>query len=84
MERPFMNRLVWVVQGLLALVFLATGGMKLTLPIAELTKQVPMPGWFLRFIGAAELLGAIGLVLPGALRMKRALTPLAAVCLLPG
>jgi hypothetical protein len=52
--------------------------MKLVLPVEEMTKQMPMPGWFLRFIGVAEVLGAIGLILPGLLRIRPGLTPLAA------
>jgi hypothetical protein len=37
-----------------------------------------MPGWFLRFIGVAELLGGLGLILPSLLRIRPGLTPLAA------
>jgi len=37
-----------------------------------------LPGLFLRFLGVAEVLGAIGLILPGLLRIRPALTPLAA------
>jgi uncharacterized membrane protein YphA (DoxX/SURF4 family) len=75
-----MNRALWLVQGVLALLFLFAGGMKLVLPIEEMTKQmpVPLPGAFLRFIGVAEVLGALGLLLPGLLRIKPGLTPLAA------
>ena len=75
-----MNYVLWIVQGLLALLFLFAGGMKLVLPIEEMTRQaqVPLPGLFLRFIGVCEGLGAIGLVLPGLLRLWRGLTPLAA------
>jgi uncharacterized membrane protein YphA (DoxX/SURF4 family) len=40
--------------------------------------KVPLPGPFLHFIGVCEILGAIGLVLPGALRIRPGLTPLAA------
>jgi uncharacterized membrane protein YphA (DoxX/SURF4 family) len=69
---------LWIVQGLLALVFLFAGGMKLILPIEEMTKQTPLPGLFLRFIGVAEVLGAVGLILPGLLRIRPGLTPLAA------
>jgi uncharacterized membrane protein len=43
-----------------------------------MTKQMPMNGLFLRFIGVAEVLGAAGLILPWALRIRRELTPLAA------
>lgn len=57
--------------------------MKLILPISEMTKQMELPGVFLRFLGVAEILGGLGLILPGALRIKTFLTPLAAACLLP-
>ena len=70
---------LWIVQGLLALIFLFAGGMKLILPIEEMTKDVPLPGPFLRFIGVAEMLGALGLILPGLLRIRPGLTPLAAL-----
>ena len=69
---------LWTVQMLLALLFLFAGGMKLILPIEEMTREVPMPGPFLRFIGVAEVLGALGLILPGLLRIQPGLTPLAA------
>ncbi|HSM85296.1 MAG TPA: DoxX family protein [Candidatus Limnocylindrales bacterium] len=72
------NNLLWTVQTLLALLFLFGGGMKLILPIEAMTKEVHLPGWFLRFIGVSEVLGALGLVLPWLLNIKRALTPLAA------
>jgi uncharacterized membrane protein YphA (DoxX/SURF4 family) len=73
-----MTYALWIIQGLLALLFLFAGGMKLVLPIEEMTKQMPMPGPFLRFIGVAEILGALGLILPGLLRIRPGLTPLAA------
>jgi hypothetical protein len=38
-----------------------------------------LPGWFLRFIGVCEVLGGVGLILPGLLRIRPGLTPLAAV-----
>ncbi len=73
-----MNYVLWIVQGLLALLFLFAGGMKLVLPLEKLTGPVPLPGLFVRFIGVAEVLGALGLVLPGLLRIRPGLTPLAA------
>jgi hypothetical protein len=73
-----MTHALWIVQGLLALLFLFAGGVKLVLPIEEMTKELPLPGSFLRFIGVAEVLGAIGLILPGLLRIRPGLTPLAA------
>ena len=73
-----MNYALWIVQALLALLFLFAGGMKLVLPIEEMTKQMPMPGLFLRFIGVCEVLGALGLILPWLLGIRPGLTPLAA------
>jgi uncharacterized membrane protein YphA (DoxX/SURF4 family) len=73
-----MNRLLWVVQTLLALLFLFAGGTKLTMSAAELTGQSPLPALFLRFIGVVEILGGLGLILPGMLRIRTALTSLAA------
>ena len=74
-----MNIALWIIQGLLALLFIFAGGMKLVLPIEEMTKDIALPGLFLRFIGVAEVLGAVGLILPGLLRIHAELTPLAAV-----
>jgi len=73
-----MGRGMWILQGLLALLFLFAGGMKLVLPIEEMTKQIPLPGAFLRFIGVAETLGGFGLILPGLTGIRPGLTPLAA------
>ena len=73
-----MNYVLWFVQGLLALIFLFTGGTKLVLPLEVLTEQTPLPGAFVRFLGVAEELGAIGLILPGLLGIRPGLTPLAA------
>jgi DoxX-like family len=69
---------LWIVQGLLAALFLFAGGMKLVMPIAALTAQTPMPGVLIRFIGVLEVAGALGLVLPALLRLHPNLTPLAA------
>ncbi len=73
-----MNIALWIVQGLLAALFLWAGGFKLVAPVEEMTKQLPLPGLFLRFIALCEVLGAIGLILPGLLRIRPGLTALAA------
>ena len=73
-----MNKLLWVVQALLALLFLFAGGVKLVMSAVDLTAQTPLPAAFLRFIGVMEILGGVGLVLPGILRIRTELTPLAA------
>lgn len=72
------NALLWTIQGLLAALFLFAGGMKLVLPVEAMAGPVALPGPFLRFIGVAEVLGAMGLILPGTLRIQPQLTPVAA------
>jgi hypothetical protein len=71
------NITLWVIQGLLAALFLFAGVMKLILPIEAMAGPVALPGAFLRFIGVVEVLGATGLVLPWLLRIRPELTPLA-------
>ncbi len=71
------NITLWVIQGLLAALFLFAGSMKLILPIEAMAGPVELPGAFLRFIGVVEVLGAVGLVLPWLLRIRPELTPLA-------
>ena len=72
------NALLWTVQGLLAALFLFAGGMKLVTPPEVMAKQSGMPAAFLLFIGVAEVAGALGLILPGAVRVWQHLTSLAA------
>ena len=76
-----MNVALWIVQVLLALLFGFAGATKTFTPIDQLAQQMPwvadQPG-LIRFIGISELLGAIGLILPAASRIKPGLTPLAA------
>jgi uncharacterized membrane protein YphA (DoxX/SURF4 family) len=78
-----MTYVLWIIQALLALLFLFAGGTKLVIPPDVLASmgspnQIPLPGWFVWFIGVCEVLGALGLILPGLLRIKPWLTPLAA------
>ena len=75
-----MTYVLWIVQALLALVFLCAGGMKLVTPLEVLHAQLPLPlpGVFIRFIGVCEVLGAVGLLLPGLTRIRPELTSLAA------
>jgi hypothetical protein len=73
-----MNRGLWIVQGLLAALFLFAGGMKLVMSLEAMKGPVPLPGPFMRFLGVAEVLGAIGLILPELLQIRPGLTPLAA------
>ena len=73
-----MTYVLWIVQGLLALLFMFAGGMKLILPLEKMAGPVELPGSLLRFIGVWEVLGAVGLILPSILRIRPGLTPLAA------
>ncbi len=69
---------LWTVQGLLAAVFLMAGVSKLVMSAQDLTADTWLSAEFIRFIGVCETLGAIGLILPGILRIRRELTPIAA------
>jgi|SRR5215204_6046268 len=80
-----MNIVVWVVTGLLAAVFLMAGAMKLAKSKEQLLKD-PQMAWagdfspgVIKLIGVAEVLGALGLVLPGAFDVATALVPAAAI-----
>jgi len=76
-----MNRLLWSLQGLLAGLFLFTGGVKWVLPIEPMAAQSHLPGAFLHFIATCEILGAVGLILPRRTNILPVLTPIAAACL---
>ncbi len=69
---------LWILQGLLAALFLFAGGFKLAMPLDELARTASMNGMFLKFIGLCEVAGGLGLVLPGLFRVRTGLTPLAA------
>jgi hypothetical protein len=69
---------LWVVQGLLAALFLFAGGFKLVASAEQMQGPPDLPLWFLRFIGVCEVTGALGLLLPGIFRIRTGLTPLAA------
>jgi uncharacterized membrane protein YphA (DoxX/SURF4 family) len=73
-----LNASLWTAQTLLALLFLFAGIMKFVIPAAELAKQSPLPVAFIHFIGICEVLGGLGLILPGLTHVRTALTPLAA------
>ena len=82
-----MNIVLWIIQILLTLLFLFAGGTKLFMSEAALKQMAPpnsivLPILLLRFIGLCEVLGALGLILPGITRIRRGLTPLAACGLL--
>ena len=76
-----MNVILWILQVLLALLFIFAGVMKFVMSVEEMNAEAPvvMPGLFLHFIGLAEVLGGLGLILPSLLKIKPGLTPLAAL-----
>ena len=73
-----MNIVLWTVQIILTLLFLFAGGAKLAMSMDALAKAVPLPATFMKFIAICEVLGALGLLLPGLTGIATYLTPLAA------
>ena len=78
-----MNKLLWTLQILLAIAFLAHGIMMIA-PPPEIALQMDkfLPRWFQLFLGVAEVLAAIGLTVPGFTRIQPRLVPAAAVGLI--
>ena len=79
-----MNIALWIVQGLLAALFLLTGVMKLIMPIDKLKEKATWvkdtgPG-AVRLLGFVEVLGAFGIILPYATGIAPILTPITALC----
>ncbi len=75
-----MNILLWIIQILLALLFMFAGVSKFLMPAEEMAQNMPafLSINFIYFVGVCEVLGSLGLVLPWALKIKPGLTPLAA------
>ena len=80
-----MNIVLWIIQGLAAAAFLMVGGMKVSQPHDKLAKNMSWVNSFtpaqVRLIGTAEILGALGLILPGVTGILPILTPIAAAAL---
>ena len=81
-----MNTALWIVQIVLALVFVITGGLKLVLPSDKIAERMGsekgLPPTAMRIIGLLEVLGAIGVILPAWTGILPWLTPLAAAGLM--
>ena len=82
MSRKTSNRLLWTGQFLLAALFLFAGSMKFILPADKMQGPISFPIGFIHFIGACEIAGGLGLILPGLLRIAPQLTTFAAAGLL--
>jgi hypothetical protein len=81
-----MNLALWIVAGLLAFAYLMSGGSKMLVPREKMAKKMRGAEWVMDFspgalkaIGAVEVLGAIGLILPALLGIAPILVPLAAI-----
>ena len=74
---------LWIAQGLLVVMFIMAGAMKLSQPIETLTESLPwvtsVPNLLVKFIGLSEFLGALGLLVPSIFRFKPFLTVWAAI-----
>jgi uncharacterized membrane protein YphA (DoxX/SURF4 family) len=85
MKELMMNLTLWIIAGLLAVVYLAAGIGKLIVPKEKLA-AISGAGWveefsagFVKALGAVEILGAVGLILPALLDIAPVLVPLAAL-----
>jgi uncharacterized membrane protein YphA (DoxX/SURF4 family) len=78
-QRKVTSGALWTAQILLAALFLFAGAMKFLMPIEKMQQPVALPAAFIYFIAVAEIAGALGLILPGLLRIRGELTPVAAV-----
>ncbi|MBV8994767.1 MAG: DoxX family protein [Pseudonocardiales bacterium] len=79
-----MNTAVWICQAVMAALFLASGSAKISMPRDRLlatgqTGITPFPMPVVRATAVAELLAAVGLIVPWASGVVPMLTPLAAV-----
>ena len=86
MKELMMNLTLWIIAGLLAVAYLAGGGGKLIMPKKKIAAIGPSARWVEDFsagsvkaIGALEVLGAVGLILPAATGIAPVLVPLAAL-----
>jgi uncharacterized membrane protein len=81
-DESTMDVTLWIIQGLLAVAFLGAGTMKAVKPMEQLLARMPwtedVSPATVRLIGVAELIGAIGLIVPSATDLAVWLTPLAA------
>jgi uncharacterized membrane protein YphA (DoxX/SURF4 family) len=78
-----MNIILWVLQVLLAALFLWHGMLFLNPPpelVEIMNKEFAL--WFRMFLGTAEVLAAVGLIVPGVTRILPSLIPMTAVCLM--
>ncbi|MFN8287458.1 MAG: DoxX family protein [Chitinophagales bacterium] len=77
-----MNIVLWILQGLLGVMFTMAGVFKATSPIEKMSEKMPwvkdFPAAVVRFIGVTQFLAGLGLILPWLTGIAPILTPLAA------
>ncbi|MFD4325149.1 DoxX family protein [Nocardioides sp. NPDC058538] len=80
-----MNIALWIVAGVFGIAYVAGGIVKLTMPYEKYTAKTHWPEDFtpgkVKFMGAVETLGGLGLILPGLLDIAPVLVPVAASCM---
>lgn len=85
MNNKGLNIGLWVAQALVGALMLMGGFMKLTTPIAELSKMMAWTGDFpemiVRGLALLDIAGGVGIILPSLLKIKPNLTPLSAICI---
>jgi len=80
-----MNLALWIVQGLLAFAMIAAGAFKVATPRLKLAEKMHWAQTWsdanVKLLGLAEVLGGIGLIVPGLTGILPVLTPVASICL---
>jgi hypothetical protein len=84
-DHQAVNIALWIVQALLALVYLAAGGLKIVRPREQLVASGNFE-WMkdssdagVKAVGLVEILGALGVILPWLTGIASILTPIAAI-----
>jgi hypothetical protein len=80
-----MNLALWIVQGLVAFAMVAAGALKIVKPRLALVEKFKWAATWtdarVKLLGLAEVLGGVGLIVPGLTGILPVLTPVAAICL---
>lgn len=75
------NKILWIFQAILAILFMFAAINKLVADPVQLAADSHMSAGFLHFVSICEILGAVGLIIPGVTGIRMSLTPIAASCL---
>jgi uncharacterized membrane protein YphA (DoxX/SURF4 family) len=72
------TKLLWILQAILAILFVFAGITKLVADPVQLAADSHLPATFLHFVSICEILGAVGLIIPGVTGIQMSVTPVAA------